>query len=921
MRLWGRGAAVASALFRLAFRFFPRGHRELTEAEAVEAFKLGYRRRRTESGLACAWRYAGRSVVDAVAAGWRTRRRHRARTRQPPVARNPETGLLTDLGGDVRYAFRRMGRAPAFTAAVVLILALGVGVNAAVFSALKTALLEPPPYPSERLVFPSLTVQRSGTERSNWSYLDFRDFRQATGEAFDAIAGYASRSASWTAPGETAYVPYELVTPGYLELLGAVPAVGRFFVPEEEGATSSPAVAVLSHDTWQSRFGGDPSVVGRSITVDGVRVQVVGVAGAGFRGLTGEAAFWVPVGHARATLGSWAMGSRTSHWLHAVARLAPGVAAEGARARVAAVGRAIALADGPLEAGERLVVRVAPFREVWTNPATRTSIWLLAAAAGLVLLIAITNLASLLLARGRRESRETAVRLALGAGRARLLRQRLVESLVLALLAGAGGLLMAAWAAGGIRALWPDRLTAGAGADVRWIDPATLSVDLQVVGVGFAIATLAALVFALLPAALQDGGRLMTTLKRGPGTLGESGRRGTGRSWLLGGQLAFSVVLLVAAGLLGGTLLRLHGEQKGFDHEGLLVVGYTFAGRPANASAPALAAAHDAFRHRVEALPGARSVALGTSAPLSGHPVRTRVSGVVGGRAFGEEAQPEIGVHSVSDGYFTTLGIDLVRGRTFTEEEFRRAGPIAVINRAAARVLFSGEDPLGRRFRMGFSVEEGNPPWTVVGVVDDVLYSTPVEGVMPEAYVPYGVWPGQAYANLFVRAPDPAALLPGVREAMRAVDPDVPFWRTMTGAELRRRGVADTRVLAFVLALFAGLAVLLSAAGVWAVVAQAVAERRREIGLRMALGAEAVEVEGLMVRRGSLPLVVGGATGLAIAAVGSRYLTRLLFRTDAHDPLIFAGAAGVVTATWLLASWLPARAAARVDPIEALSSE
>jgi putative ABC transport system permease protein len=928
-----RRSGLPAVLFRWAFRAAPRAHREAVADEAAEAFEAGYRRRLEDEGPRAARRYLRRAVADAALAGWRLRR-ERARK----VARGPRrTGsrpLTTGLRGDLRQALRRLRRAPGHAAAVVLILALGVGANTAVLSALRTAVAAPPPYETaDRLVFPRLTVLRGAEEgMSVWSWPDFVDFRAGTADVFSHLAGYDARSASWNDPGAAESVPYELVTPGYFEALGAAPAAGRFFSPEEEGGEAAPGVVVLSHATWHRRFGGDPEVVGRSVTVDGIRLRVVGVAGPGLRGLTGDPAFWVPVGHAHAVYGAWMFETRDSHWFHAVAKLAPGVAIETAQARAEPIGRRILTGDR-LEQGQRVEVSVVPFREVWTNPTTHASIGLIGAGAGLLLLIAIANVASLLLVRHRREARETAVRLALGAGRGRLLRARLVESLVIAVLAGVAGLALAAASVDGIRALWPERLLTGAGGGVRWIDPSAVTLDLPVMLAGLGLASLAALVFTLLPALFQRGATLLPALKLGAGALGTGGRTGghgaSGRSLLLGGQVAFSVALLVAAGLLTATLLRLHGEQRGFDARGLLAVGYTFAGRPAADSASSLEAAHQELLRRAERLPGVRSASLGTSPPLAGHTMRTRVSETIGGTVYPEDGRPPIGVHSADHGLFRTLGIRLLEGRGFTEAEDREARQVLVLSRLAARRLFPGESAVGRQIRMGFSVAdwdpaEAAPPWTVIGVVDDVLYATPAEGLIAEAYVPYGAWRGQSFATLFVRAArgvDPAGLVPSLRREMDAVDRGVPFWRTQTGAELRSAGVADTRVLVLVLSCFAGLALLLAATGVWAVVAQAVAERRREIGLRVALGARAGQVEGLLVRQGIVPLLLGGATGLALAALGARALAGLLFETSVHEPAVFAGAAAVLAVVWLLASWLPARAARRVDPIEALSSD
>lgn len=829
-----------------------------------------------------------------------------------------------DLMGDVRYALRRMRRAPGFSLAVIGILALGVGANGTMFSALKTTILARPPFPdADRLVLPELKIVGAGggVRMSSWSYPKFLDFREGTREAFAEIAGYASRSASWTDPGDARSVLYEFVSPGYFEMLGQVPVLGRFFAAEEGGVDAPPNVVVISYATWRQQFGSDPAVLDRTIVADGSRLRIIGVTAEGFVGLTGAASFWLPFGQARATMGSWTITGRDSHWFHAIARLRPGWTTEQARARVALVGEAVGRnASKLVDEGETLTLELTPLGEAWTNPTVRTSVWLLAGAALLVLAIAIANLAALLLARGRREERETAVRLSLGAGRLRLVRGRVIESLLLALVGGGTGLLLATWGIAGIRRGWPDRFLDGSAGDIRAVDPAVLTMDWTVIGVGLAIAAVAAIVFGGLPALVQSRIDLVPALKRGSGaTAADAGR--AGRRWLLAGQLALSIILLVGAGLLTGTLVRLHQEQRGFDHHRLLALGYSVAGRPAARSVETARAFHEALRVQAAAIPGVRSAANGSTAPLLGHSIRTGVERVEGREPFPRDDQPPIGVTVASSGYFRTLGIPLLQGRTFSQAEDGHADQIIVINRTAAERLFLGESPVGRQIRMGFSLADTLYPMTIVGVVGDVLYSNPTEGVIAEAYLPLGQWAPVSFTLLVRTARNPAGLIPALREALAMVDPDVPYWRVLTGEQLRGRGVADTRALALLLGLFASVAVVLSAAGIWAVVAQAVTDRRREIGLRVALGAEGGDVERLMVGQAIPPLLVGGLVGLGLAAYGVRFLDTLLFKVGRHDPRVFLGAAGLLTAVAILAAWLPARRASRVAPMEVLTSE
>ncbi|MGD2071303.1 MAG: ABC transporter permease, partial [Gemmatimonadota bacterium] len=449
-----------SRLFRLTLRAHPPGWRARYGREAAEAFEVGMARRREGSGAAAARRYAARAVLDALAAGWRERR----------VARGARGGAADSILVDLRNAARRLARAPGLSATVVAILALGVGANGAVFSVLRSAVLAPLPFPeADRLVLPRWTTTSppaSDTVFGQWSYPKFVEFREGSGDVFDGLAGYASRSAALTDPGDAESVLFEFVTPGYFEVLGVAPVLGRFFAPGEEGADAPPGVAVISHGFWVERFGSDPGAIGRTVTADGSRLEIVGVAPEGFRGLTGTARLWIPLGQARQAYGSWATDARGSHWFHALGRLAPGVGAGMAEARVASLADEIEAVDPTHVLGEDVGIDMAPLADVWSNRDTRASVWLAMAAAILILTIAVANVAALLMARGRRESRETAVRLALGAPRGRLLRERLAEGTLLALAGGAAGVLVAGWVVGWLRGIIPEHLFRGAAGDV-----------------------------------------------------------------------------------------------------------------------------------------------------------------------------------------------------------------------------------------------------------------------------------------------------------------------------------------------------------------------------------------------------------------------------------------------------------------------
>lgn len=909
-------------LFRVVLGVYPRRWRARFAEEALDAFRRGLERRLEEPGAESPHRYAVRALADAVASGWRERTNGPAGAGR---ATGGGDGGLATLAADLRYAVRRLGRAPGFTVAVVTILALGVGANAAVFTVLRNAVLAPLPFPeADRLVLPRRgpTLAGGGPDTAfvNWSYPKFVELREGSTEVFEEVAAYAARSAGVSDPGRAESVPFEFITPGYFEVLGINPVVGRFFHPEEEGRDAPPGVVVLSHGLWVQRFGSDPDVVGRTITADGDRLEVVGVAPEGFGGLTGSARFWTPVGQTATNYGSWTLEGRTSHWHHVVGRLRPGLSPGQAEERLAALFESIEAVEPTAGPGEEIALDVTPLSRIWTNPDARASAWLAMAAALLVLAIAVANLAALLLARGRRETRETAVRLALGAGRGRLIRERLTESLLLSAVGGGVGLLLAGWTMGGLRAAIPRHLFRGAGGDLLLVETGALEVDPGVAAFGLLVAVLAGALFGTAPAVVQNRIDLVPALRQGGGR-SRTTRRGDGRRWLVGAQVALSVTLLVGAGLLLGTLHRLHGEQQGFDPENLLVLRYSLGSASSEYAGDAAREFHRTFRDRLRALPEVRSATLATTPPLGGHYIQSRVRRVEGREPIPEGSRPRIGIHLSDGDLFRTLGTELLRGRTFTEGEFQRQEFVTVVSRRAADELFPDEDPLGREIRVGFSVTEEERPFRIVGVVEDVLYSPPTSGIMPEMYLPLGLWaPGSIGVFLRTRT-DPTELVAPARRILASMDEDVPFWQVKTGMELRGEDVADTRILLILLGTFAALALILSAAGLWAVVAQSVTERRREIGLRMALGARAREVEVLVFRQGLVPIVAGGCLGIVLAATGAPRMAALLFGIGPRSPAVYLGAAGILVVVALLATWLPARQAARVHPMEALAAD
>lgn len=830
--------------------------------------------------------------------------------------------MTDEIWQEVKVALRTLRRSPGFALAAVLVLALGIGANVAIFSAVKATLLTPPPFPEpERLVLLDLTD--ASTERPEpprpfpWSYPKYRILAERADLPAQPVAAYAKRTLTLTGAGDAARVEVEIVTPDYLGVLGVAPAVGRDLEPADD-APGAAQVALLGHALWRARFGGDPGVAGRTVTLNGRPVAVAGVAPPGFRGLSGDADLFVPVHTGASLIAPFLVSGGQAHWLQAVGRLRPGASLTALQGRMAAVAEA---AEAAFPDSDPTAIRSGGARsllEARIHPQARQSLLVLSAAAMLLLLVACANLAGLFVARAGGRSRETAVRIALGAGRFRAARGALAESFLLAAAGGALALLVARAGVGLLAAAWPERFLYG-GWNLRFADPEAIRLDGPVLVFAAGLAVLTGLVSGLLPAlaaARRDPGRDLR--QAASGALGGGRRRGGLRRGLVAAEVAVTLVLVVGAGLLLRSLGELQAVDRGVDPEGLLVFEYSLPRTSAWAEDPV--AFHQAYLERLRALPGVASASLGCAAPLGGHCMITMVRRA-GATVYPEGTRPDVGVDFVDHGLFETLGVPLLRGRGFGPQDRRGSPPVVVLNETAARELFPDGEALGRRIAMGVSLTpEGSEGAEVVGIVGDVLYDTPEKGVMPEAYL--SMHQQEGGSTVFLRAEgEPMAALAPARALLVRLDPDVPLYGARTLADLEARATADTRVLGGLLAVFAGLALLLAATGVWAVVAHTVARRTRELGLRVALGALPGDVVALVVRQGAGPAVAGVLAGAAAAWLGGRALRGLLYQVSPADPVTLAGAALFLLAVSALAAWLPARRATRVDPMAALRAE
>jgi putative ABC transport system permease protein len=790
---------------------------------------------------------------------------------------------------DLRYALRALRRSPGFTVAAVLTLALGIGANSAIFSLVHGVLLRGLPYPeSARLM--TVWGHYPATGRSSVSLPDWRDWRDGN-RTFAELAARYGRTLNLAGQGDPEQVASDMVSTNFFRTLGVAPALGRGFL-EEEGRTGAADVAVLSHRLWQRRFAGDPGVVGRAVSLNGRPYAVVGVAPAGFRFMR-DVDVWTPLPVDEPN------APRRAEFLTVVGRLKPGVTQAQAKADMDLVAGRLARAYPETNAGWT-ALEVLPLKEYLVGDVRRALV-LFSAAVALVLLIACANVANLLLARASGRAREIAVRLALGAGRGRLVRQLLTESALLALLGGAAGLLLAVWAV--------EALQAAAGRLVPRLDE--VRIDGVVVLFSLALSVATGLLFGLAPALRLSGGSLSATLRDGTRSAG-SGRLARFRNGLVLGEVALAVVLLVGAGLLLQSFARLTRVDLGFRPEGVLTYGVVLPSA-AYGEDPQLLAVYERILERTRAVPGVRDAALASDLPMGG---ASYLAFDIEGRTPVPEAQEDLQPFAVTPGWFRTLGIPLRRGRLLEPRDAAGAPFVAVVNEELARRYFPGTDPIGRRISL-----DGTRWLTIVGVVGDVAQEGVTAAPYPQLYQALAQFPRRTVAAAIRAEGEPMALAGATRRALAAAAPGVPPRDVRTLEERAGDTIAMPRVSAVVLALFAAVALALAAIGLYGVLAYTVVQRHREIGIRLALGAAGGEVLRLILWQGMRPALAGIAVGLLGALAATRLMRSLLYGVGATDPLTFAAVPLFLCTVALAAIWIPARRAAHVDPMIALREE
>ena len=802
------------------------------------------------------------------------------------------------LRQDLLYAVRRLVKAPGFTLVAVLTLALGIGANSAIFSVVNGVLLKPLPYPEpDRLVGVYHTTEGHRAVMSGPNFTDV----SRTATSFENAAAISTTRMILTGEGEPARLPVAEVSASLFSVLRVRPALGRAF-NADENTPGRNNVVILSHSLWQQRFGSDSSVIGKRITLDGVSKEVVGVMPAGFSYPSGRDA-WLPVDYDE----NFVAKQRGAWYLSVVARLKPGISPQQSAAEVETIGRN--LARQYPDANAEIGMTTYPLLEAMVGD-IRASVMLLLGAVGFVLLIACTNVANLLLARAATRETEMAVRTALGAGRGRLVRQLLTESVLLSLVGAGFGLLLAVWGVELLTSLKPQGIPR---LDNVRIDGVVI---LFTIGVGVVTGVL----FGLVPAFAATRG-LSATLKEG-GRGAVTSRGGTRvRGVLVVAELALAVMLLAGAGLLMRSFVKLQAVDPGFKVDPALTFDLTLPDARYKEMDQQIAF-FDQLLPRLRSLPGVQAASAVMGLPLSG--LDFIISFEVGGRPpVPPSQQPAMQVRVATPEYFSTIGIPLKRGRLFTEDDRLQTPRVVLITEAAARQYFPNEDPIGKTIKLGWGRGPGKPRagGEVVGIVGDVKDEGLNEANPPQIYLPLRQWPVSFMTLVMKSSVPPTSLTDGARAQVASLDPNLPLSNVSTLDAIVAKSISQQRFYMTLLSVFATVALVLAAIGIFGVLSYAVSQRTREIGIRMALGAQEGTVIGLVVRQAMLLVGTGVIAGTLLALYLSRTMTKMLFSVRPTDPTTFVSVAVLLAAVALLASYLPARRATRVDPIVALRAE
>jgi putative ABC transport system permease protein len=821
---------------------------------------------------------------------------------------------------DLRFGLRMLAKNPIFTLVAVVTLALGIGANTAIFSVVDAVLLRPLPYPqADRLVFLWETMESQGVQISGAALPNYHGWRDQN-QSFDGLAGFYYGDFNLSSVGGAPeFIQGAYITPNLFPVLKVEPALGRMFVSEED-QFGKHRVVLLSHSLWQRRFSGDRNIVGQPINVAGQQYTVVGVMPAGmpFFDNLPEIDLWTPMSFAPGDNSA----TRNNHFINLIGRLKPGVTLQQAQADVSAIAKRM---EGDLVGG-----RVVPMHEQLTGE-SRTGLFILLGAVLFVLLVACVNVANLLLARASTRERELAIRASLGASRARIVRQVLIESLPLGVIGAVLGIFLAVWGIELLSSLLPVTLPRGN----------QIAVNSRVLGFTSALALLAILIFALLPA-LQAGRSDVR------GSLNEGGRGGIGsrkqgrvRRLLVVTEVALALVLLVGSGLMVRSFLNLRNVNTGITARNVLTMRiplpeakYPEPQTAEDPTEPAGLRFSDQLVKRVKSLPGVESATVATAIPL-GTGNWGKFFTIQGREATSMDNVPLVGFALISPDYLQSFGINLQRGRAFSEQDTGTSQPVAIINESLAKRFFANEDPIGKTIWMGppeqlFPASDqtpGNrfPRRVIVGVVSNVKGGSLIQPSSQQVYAPLTQYRREGWSNnltLAVRTTSaPQTLTTAVRNELQALDPDQAVTNIRTMDELLSRSLSESKFSLLLFTLFAALAVILAAIGIYGVMATSVVQRTHEIGLRMALGAQKRDLLQMIIGQAMILVVIGMVAGLLAAAALTRLMKTMLFEVSATDPITYLFIAIFFGAVALVASYIPAWRATQVDPLVALRSE
>lgn len=814
---------------------------------------------------------------------------------------------MNSLWHDIRYAVRVLAKQPGFTLVVVLTLALGIGANTAIFSVVNAVVLEPLPFSeSQRLVAVQGTDVHLGDMHRTLSYPDFADFR-AQNRTLESVGIYDRSTSTLTGSGEPLHIDASIVSANVFDILRAQPLLGRTFIASEDQPGTR--VAILSHHLWTSHFGASPDIVGRTITLDAKAYTVVGVMPASFQFLltSQPPELWTTVGVEMVGNGTDPpmTSERGAHFLSVIGRLKPGVSIDQANADANAIGAS--LEKQYPDSNGHLSLTVHPQIEAMVGD-VRPVLMMVLGAVGFLLLIACSNAANLLLARAAGRQREMAIRASMGAGRARVLRQLLTESVLLALAGGLLGLFLAVWGTtllASIPSLQIPRL-------------AQAGIDLRVLAFTLGVSVLTGVLFGMAPAWHASRFNLFLSLKEGGRASSDSKRASRARNILVVAQVSLAVILLVGASLLVESMVHLTRQSPGFDPNGVMVFNLDLPDARYGKPEQSILFFRELLE-RVRAVPGVQSASAVLPLPMGDDIIRTSFE--IEGRPVPKSEEPRVHFRIVAQDYIKTMRIPLISGRDFTVRDQRTAAQVVLINETMARRYFPNENPIGKHIKPGVADTGEEKMREIVGVVGDVHHRNLWQATDAECYVPYDQVALGAM-NIVVRAQgEPMSLLPAIREQVRAVDTELPVYKARDLRDYVEASVAQRKFTSMLVSVFAAAGLLLATVGLFGLISYSVEQRRNEIGIRVAVGAERGDIIGMVLRSGITLALAGVVVGLAGTLAISRVLKNQLFGVSATDPLTFIGVALALIAVATAACYIPAWRAANADPLTALRNE